>query len=228
MLTDTQSALITVFVLLAIFATCWAIPRRYISGLWPITITAVCAVVLAFALRDGTASLGLSHSALSVWMLPQALGIILTVYAAKLIIVDNIANRLLKVPVQDFSEDELVYRNPRLLASNLKESWVAAVSEELIFRGFLQSAAILLTSPLGNLPSAVISIGVPALLFGISHFKQGASGVLTATTVGICFGAWFHFNGGNLWPLLLAHGMINSITYIAMYFIPPERLKADA
>ena len=228
MLTQPQTTLLAAFSLLAVFFTCWLLPRRYISGLWPTTITAGCAVGLAFTLLEGPASLGLSHSFFSVWTLPQVLGIVLSVYTVKLIIVDCLASRLLKLPAQDFSEDEQVYRNPRLLASNLKESWVAAIGEEIVFRGFLQTATSQLTVAMGSISSISISIVLPALLFGIAHFKQGAAGVLTATTVGLCFGTWFQFNGGNLWPLLIAHGIINSLTYIAMYFIAPDRLKPDA
>ncbi len=56
-----------------------------------------------------------------------------------------------------------------------------------------------------------------AAIFGAAHSYLGARGIATATLVGVVFGSWFVLRGRNLWPLILAHGLTDTITLFAIY-----------
>jgi hypothetical protein len=223
-----MSHLAAALLVVALFLFLWLVPRNIVPGWIVVPLTAITAVSVAVLFLDGVHSLGLGASPVSIWLLPQTVGVLLTVYLIKGVLIDFVAAKWMAMPRQDFTEAEKVFKNFPLLARLLATGWLAAIGEELIFRGFLQTAITEVSRELGAVPSVALAVSLPALLFGVAHKSQGAAGVLTATTVGVCFGAWFAGNGGNLWPVLLAHGLINSITFIAMYFIPPERFRSDA
>lgn len=95
--------------------------------------------------------------------------------------------------------------------------WTAAAfGEEMFFRGFLvtRAAALFRGVPFG----AVFAVLIPALLFGLGHFYyQGLRGLVTTTAIGIAFGAAFLLLKRNLWPLVLVHGIVDTINFTALY-----------
>jgi membrane protease YdiL (CAAX protease family) len=64
--------------------------------------------------------------------------------------------------------------------------------------------------------AALAVVVVQAAVFGVGHLYLGARGVATATLVGLIFGAWYVFRSRNLWPLILAHGLTDTISLIAI------------
>lgn len=95
--------------------------------------------------------------------------------------------------------------------------WTAAAfGEEMFFRGFLVTRTMALFR--GVPFAAVFAVLIPALLFGLGHFYyQGLRGLITTTAIGIAFGAAFLLLKRNLWPLVLVHGVIDTLTFTAMY-----------
>lgn len=95
--------------------------------------------------------------------------------------------------------------------------WTAAAfGEEMFFRGFLvtRAAALFRGLPFG----AVFAVLIPALLFGLGHFYyQGLRGMVTTAAIGIAFGAAFLLLKRNLWPIVLVHGIVDTITFTALY-----------
>ncbi|WP_269713965.1 CPBP family intramembrane glutamic endopeptidase [Caulobacter sp. NIBR2454] len=95
--------------------------------------------------------------------------------------------------------------------------WTAAAfGEEMFFRGFLvtRAAALFRGVPFG----VVFAVLLPALLFGLGHFYyQGLRGLVTTTAIGIAFGAAFLLLKRNLWPLVLVHGVVDTINFTALY-----------
>jgi uncharacterized protein len=95
--------------------------------------------------------------------------------------------------------------------------WTAAAfGEEVFFRGFLVTRAMALFR---GIPfAAVFAVIVPALLFGLGHFYyQGLRGVVTTAAIGIAFGAAFLLLKRNLWPIVLVHGIVDTINFTVLY-----------
>lgn len=95
--------------------------------------------------------------------------------------------------------------------------WTAAAfGEELFFRGFLITRASALFRGVPLAPAFAVLL--PALLFGLGHFYyQGLRGLMMTTAIGVAFGAAFVLLKRNLWPLVLVHGAIDTINFIALY-----------
>lgn len=95
--------------------------------------------------------------------------------------------------------------------------WTAAAfGEEIFFRGFLitRASALFRGVPLAS----AFAVLLPALLFGLGHFYyQGLRGLVMTAAIGIAFGAVFLLLKRNLWPLVLVHGVIDTINFIAIY-----------
>jgi len=90
----------------------------------------------------------------------------------------------------------------------------AAFGEELLWRGFLMDRLMRLPGLHGR---AVAVVAIQAVLFGLPHLYQGWSGVLVTGTVGLILG-WMRLRtGGNLWPLVIAHGLVDTIMLSAGY-----------
>ncbi len=81
--------------------------------------------------------------------------------------------------------------------------------EELLARGFLLDRCRRL---LGGIWAPVL---LSSLLFGLGHAYQGWTGVVQTTLVGIVF-ARLAIRWGRLWPLILAHAGLNSLSLIIL------------
>jgi uncharacterized protein len=94
----------------------------------------------------------------------------------------------------------------RLLAYALTS---AAIGEEVLFRGFLLHQ---LEELLGETTIARwTAIAASGTAFGIAHFIQGPFGMVTTGVYGMFFAwAWFR-SGRNLWALIVAHALIDTI-----------------
>ncbi len=93
----------------------------------------------------------------------------------------------------------------------------AAVGEEMFFRGFLITRfdAVLRGAPL----SGALAVVLAALFFGLGHYYyQGLRGLITTAGIGIAFGTAFLLFKRNLWPLVIIHGVIDTINFSALYF----------
>lgn len=95
--------------------------------------------------------------------------------------------------------------------------WTAAAfGEEMFFRGFLVTRTMALFR--GVPFAAVLAVLIPALLFGLGHFYyQGLRGLVTTAAIGIAFGTAFLLLKRNLWPIVLVHGIVDTLTFTALY-----------
>lgn len=96
-------------------------------------------------------------------------------------------------------------------------SWISAgFGEEMFFRGFVITR--LQTAFNGVKFASVYAVLLSALLFGYVHFYyQGLTGFVNAGVIGLIFGTSFLLYKRNLWPLILAHGFINSLGFTAAF-----------
>lgn len=93
----------------------------------------------------------------------------------------------------------------------LPVSWgSAAIGEELLARGFLQYR-------LEGMTNTVAAVILQAVIFSVAHFYQGLAGILYTFVVGLVFGTVYVRCGRNLLPLVIAHGVIDTIAVTLLY-----------
>lgn len=64
----------------------------------------------------------------------------------------------------------------------------------------------------------VLAVLVPALLFGLGHvYYQGLRGLVITGAIGLAFGTMFLLFKRNLWPVVLWHGIIDTLTFTAIF-----------
>jgi membrane protease YdiL (CAAX protease family) len=96
----------------------------------------------------------------------------------------------------------------------------AAFGEELIFRGFVLRR---LSDALGGSQGAEVGgVVIQAMLFGLAHAYLGPRGMLNAGALGLLSGFCYRFNGRNLWPLIVAHGLVDTVGLTVLYLGLPH------
>lgn len=157
--------------------------------------------------KDGLKSIG------------TALLVVVLVLAFMAAIVPIISNALgVTIPESSTDKFEFMLGNPLYFAAYLLiVIWVgAAVGEELLMRGFLLNN---LMSLFGQSKVGVIAaVVLHAAIFGMLHISQGVPGIIGTGVVAVIFAVIYLFNGRKLFPLIIAHGIINSISLTA-YFL---------
>jgi membrane protease YdiL (CAAX protease family) len=96
---------------------------------------------------------------------------------------------------------------------------IGGFAEEMIFRGFLLNRleALLARGTRGS----VMAVLLQAILFGSLHaYNRGLFGLLVLGAVGVALGTFYLLFRRNLWPLILAHGLGNTLGFVARYFDP--------
>lgn len=94
--------------------------------------------------------------------------------------------------------------------------------EEMVFRGFLINRVESLLTAQAPSPvrsaATILAVIMPALLFGLAHYYyQGLQGAIMLTAVGITFGACYILFGRRLWPVILAHGLLDTVAMVGFY-----------
>lgn len=95
--------------------------------------------------------------------------------------------------------------------------WVsAAFGEEMFFRGYL------VTRLQEALPSSrlatIFAVLIPALIFGYGHYHyQGFRGFVMTGLIGLSFGISYLLLRKNLWPIILVHGVVDTLAFTALY-----------
>ncbi|MBX7501887.1 CPBP family intramembrane metalloprotease [Qipengyuania sp. YG27] len=92
----------------------------------------------------------------------------------------------------------------------------AAFGEEMFFRGYMVTR---LAAGLAGVPGRLaIAVLLPALIFGYGHYYyQGLFGLVMTGLIGLAFAISFLLLKRNLWPLVLVHGTIDTINFVALY-----------
>lgn len=92
----------------------------------------------------------------------------------------------------------------------------AAFGEEVFFRGFLISRAQRIFGGVSH--KWLWSVLFAALIFGYAHFYyQGLRGFVVTGIIGFWLGLLFFAYKRNLWPLILAHGFVDSLMFTAHF-----------
>ena len=64
----------------------------------------------------------------------------------------------------------------------------------------------------------VIAVAGQAVIFGLIHAYQSPIGMFKVGLIGLLFGLSYRVVWRNLWPLVLAHGLIDSLDMVTHYF----------
>lgn len=89
----------------------------------------------------------------------------------------------------------------------------APLSEELLFRGFLQSA--LARSRLGFVGASVVSTAMWTAL----HASYTPFGIAQVFLIGLFF-CWLLWRTGSLWVAIFCHALYNSLVVIVLRYVP--------
>jgi CAAX protease family protein len=92
----------------------------------------------------------------------------------------------------------------------------AAFGEEIGYRGYLLTRA----ADTGGRSSAAWWIGMVfvSVLFGYGHFYKGPAGIVDSGVAGLILGSAYLLSGRSLWVCVLAHGFIDTIGVVLVYF----------
>jgi membrane protease YdiL (CAAX protease family) len=118
---------------------------------------------------------------------------------------------------QDLSQFDGLEGDLGMLVGLLALSWtLAAVGEELAYRGYLQTR---ITDVLGSgVTGVLVAVVLSSILFGLAHTEQGAIGVALTTLDALFFSA-LRYRYRTLWAAVLAHGFNNTIGLVAFFLV---------
>jgi hypothetical protein len=200
-------------VLLAPVCARWL--RLPVSGVLAVVVGVLLSSWRLAAHSEQWRTLGLCQPSSWVRTTLAAMALYLIVAAGAIGIIAPIA-RALHWPGLELSRYAGIRGDPDNLAVMLLVAWgSAAFGEELLFRGFLLGR---IERVLGARSAATASAVVAqATIFAVAHSYLGTRGIATAMLIGLIYGTWYVLRGRNLWPLVLAHGLTDTVSLFAIY-----------
>jgi len=133
-----------------------------------------------------------------------------------------LADLFILVPLKDYLRDALnlptadlgilgnIHGNLAVYGAWLLVAWTAAaIGEEVIFRGFLLTRLEALFG--GSIGATAIAVFLQAGIFGIGHAYQGPGAAFSIGVGAIFSGLVFLLLRRNLVPLIIAHGLWDSL-----------------
>ncbi len=88
--------------------------------------------------------------------------------------------------------------------------------EELLDRGFLMNWIERLFSKTSF--ATIIAVVLQAVIFGFRHSYDFSARSITVSIIGLIMGIAYVKFGRNLWPLIIAHCLLNSISMVGRVF----------
>jgi membrane protease YdiL (CAAX protease family) len=148
----------------------------------------------------------------------MSLGVALGILCTVVMIINPIMNAIPNLPPQDLSRFDFLTGSLPNLIIQLVIVWItAAFLEEFLFRGYLMNRLIDLQGKETKIALVIALVG-QAVIFGLVHSQQGPGGMFKVGVIGLAFGLSYLIVGRNLWPLILAHGLIDSLDMVTHYF----------
>lgn len=120
---------------------------------------------------------------------------------------------------QDLSGFEKLKGDVPNLLFYLASAWIlAALGEELAYRGFLQNRILSLFQ--NKKVGFIISVLIASIVFGFAHTEQGVIGIIVTAIDAIIFNV-VRYRFKILWASVLMHGFMNSIGMVVFFFTGP-------
>jgi len=95
----------------------------------------------------------------------------------------------------------------------------AAFGEEFLFRGYLLQRLAQIFG--GGRAAWALAVVGQAIAFGLAHMYQGPVGVVNIGIGAIVVGAATVVWGRNLWPAMIAHGLVDTLGFTMLYLGMP-------
>ena len=99
-----------------------------------------------------------------------------------------------------------------LFFSILPFIWLESMLEEILDRGFLINWIERVLS--NTLFATIIAVIVQALIFGFRHSNDFSERSITVGLIGLAMGIGYVVFGRNLWPLIIAHCTLNTVSML--------------
>lgn len=199
------------------FAIVFSMTERYAGP-----ITALCAVVLTTALLRRRSmrwgDVGLCRPPRLRWLLVQV-PVVTVTWLAVSVGTTTLIKQFLSEPETSARYGDLAGNLPATLWW-IAIAWViGGFAEEMIFRGFLLNRLeAMLPRGKGRTVTAVL---LQAVIFGAVHiYNRGLFGLLAIGAAGAILGVFYIVFRRNLWPVILAHALGNTLGFVARYFGP--------
>ena len=197
-----------------------------IGALLILPIAAGLAYWMAFAF-GGTSELGLTRPDNWLKTLATGIGAGAGMLVAARFIINPLAIKLFGPYLNPEMFAPLKGNLPQLFINVVLISWLhAALCEEIIFRGFILRWVERLAG--GGPGALMLAIVVQAIFFGLSHYPQGRTGVLTTTLGGLLWGAIFLAGGRQLWVVIVGHATVDTVLFTLAYFGQTQLFLGDA
>ena len=184
------------------------------------------AAVAASIFFKHTSLLGIGFFPQASWPVTIGLSLLFGVGIAVLgiILIDPLAEKFTGVP-HDYSIVEGVRGSLQGLVLTVLLIWVTvAFMEEILFRGFLMTELVKVLGTRGW--ALAVNLIFTGVVFGLAHWYQGRSGVLSSGSIGLLISLIFLYSGFNLWLVILVHGFIDTTYLVLMYGGWDQRLHA--
>lgn len=119
-------------------------------------------------------------------------------------------------PPRDLSHLMVIRQNKQVLILALGLVWItSALLQELVFRAFLINSLDMFLGR--NRWSTWVAVIISAIIFGLLHAWQGVGGILFTAIIGLIFGIAYILNARQIWPLIFAHGLIDTVFLVGIY-----------
>lgn len=105
---------------------------------------------------------------------------------------------------------------PMLVLMLLGVYITASFGEEIIYRAFLMNRIAELG--LGSKGAWALAVILSSVAFGLAHFAWGMVGMVQTGFMGLALGVSYLAVGRNLWVTILAHGYMDTMLMLQMYF----------
>jgi membrane protease YdiL (CAAX protease family) len=130
-------------------------------------------------------------------------------------VADRLATQLFSKP-PDLSAFRALQQSRARLVAGIVVAWVlGGLLEELALRGILlQTIRSFASHRLPSLPATAAGIVAAAVAAWIIHLYQGLRAALIIAQLSVLFGVLFVIAGYDLWPVILCHGLYDTIAFI--------------